>query len=564
LRNRKHVVRLAGRLAIELNADGAALRGLFETELPEMLRTLNARKTSQTRQEQSRPQAKQHPEEGVGTRHEMGSSHDRERPDASAAKTKAEAKGEETWPDVIAVGEAVEQVQDANSKTELDKTPKAKRERNVAPDARKPEQNAARNQTHESPPADKAGNGPRRDKSGQQKPAPGEEERERSRKAPGSGLSSDHKLKSNLEQEISRVASDLAAVQTESSVNAGSTTLPPKETPQTNETSAKKKQSPASALTQEQSRPTAPATIKQEQSATPKRRVRSVIHTRGNLQDTLAEIRHRHGIEQHEQAGASQDRGGQAASQEVASEGLREGKPQPQPNTSATATERAKEHPEESPKGWKGTVERSETGLPTVVRVRQSRLAVPKTTDVTWPRNLHDCKTAVRWLRQNAERLQLDPERIGAIGGSAGGHLSTMLALTDAKDGLDPQGPYGKLSCRVQAAVDLYGPADLLNWQDLSMLGKKRSEAPEAYTKASPATYAGTNNAPLLIIQGTADAIVSVQQSELLASALEKAGASYQLVIVPDAVHGFHLEPIQQDLRPLVFGFFDQYLKAKP
>ena len=191
-------------------------------------------------------------------------------------------------------------------------------------------------------------------------------------------------------------------------------------------------------------------------------------------------------------------------------------------------------------------------------------LSVPKAKDVTWPRNLHDCKTAVRWLRQNAERLQLDPEHIGAIGGSAGGHLSTMLALTDAKDGLDPQGPYGEFSCRVQAAVDLYGPADLLNWQDLSMLQKKRSEAPEGYTKASPATYADKNSAPLLIIQGTADTIVSVQQSELLASALEKAGAPHQLVIVPGGVHGFHLEPTQQDLRPLVFGFFDKYLKAKP
>ena len=191
-------------------------------------------------------------------------------------------------------------------------------------------------------------------------------------------------------------------------------------------------------------------------------------------------------------------------------------------------------------------------------------LSSPKAMDVTWPRNLHDCKTAVRWLRRNAGRLQLDPEHIGAIGGSAGGHLSTMLALTDAKDGLDPKGPYAEFSCRIQAAVDLYGPADLLNWQDLSMLGKKRSEAPEAYTKASPATYADKNNAPLLIIQGTADTIVSVQQSELLAAALEKAGAPHQLVIVSGGVHGFHLEPKQEDLRPLVFGFFDQYLKAKP
>ncbi len=191
-------------------------------------------------------------------------------------------------------------------------------------------------------------------------------------------------------------------------------------------------------------------------------------------------------------------------------------------------------------------------------------LADPRGTDITWPRNLYDCKSAVRWLRRNAARFQVDPGHIGAIGGSAGGHLSAMLALTGAKDGLDPQEPYGEFSCGVQAAVDLYGPADLLNWQDLSMLRKKRSEAPEAYIKASPLTYADKTDPPLLIFHGTADTIVPAQQSELLASALEKAGVPHQLVIVPGGVHGFHLEPKQQDLRPLVLGFFDKYLKANP
>src|SRR5262245_32236662 len=81
---------------------------------------------------------------------------------------------------------------------------------------------------------------------------------------------------------------------------------------------------------------------------------------------------------------------------------------------------------------------------------------------VTWPQNLYDCKTAVRWLRKNAERLQIDPDHIGVIGGSAGGHLAAMVGLTGPADGLDPKGPYGEFSCRVQCAVDLYGPADLL------------------------------------------------------------------------------------------------------
>lgn len=186
-------------------------------------------------------------------------------------------------------------------------------------------------------------------------------------------------------------------------------------------------------------------------------------------------------------------------------------------------------------------------------------------TELLWPRNLHDCKTAVRWLRKHAERLQLDPDQIGTIGGSAGGHLATMVALTGAKDGLDPAAPDGQFSCRVQAAVNLYGPADLVAWQDLSMLGsKKRSAAPKLYRAASLATYADKNDPPVLIIHDTADKVVDVRQSENFAAALARAGTPHQLVIVEGAEHGFHLEPKQQDLRPLVVGFFDQNLQSKP
>lgn len=179
----------------------------------------------------------------------------------------------------------------------------------------------------------------------------------------------------------------------------------------------------------------------------------------------------------------------------------------------------------------------------------------------TWPQNLHDCKTAVRWLRKNADRLQINPDRIGVIGGSAGGHLTAMLAVTAPKDGFDPAGPYGEYSCAVQCAVDLYGPAELLEWHDISMLGKSRTEAPELYKKASPTTYVSKDNAPLLILHGTADKTVDLKQSEIFAEALKKAGANYEFIVVPGAPHTFHLQPKERDLRPVVLGFFDKYLK---
>ena len=178
----------------------------------------------------------------------------------------------------------------------------------------------------------------------------------------------------------------------------------------------------------------------------------------------------------------------------------------------------------------------------------------------TWPQPLHDCKTAVRWLRKEATKLQVDPERVGVIGGSAGGHLAAMLAMTGPKDGLDPDGPYGEFSCGVRCAVDLYGPAELMDYHDLKMLGKTRAEAPGLYRAASPTTYADAGDAPILILHGTADETVSLSQSEKLAAVLKQVGARHEFVVVEGAPHTFHLQPKQRDLRPLVLGFFDQYL----
>ena len=189
--------------------------------------------------------------------------------------------------------------------------------------------------------------------------------------------------------------------------------------------------------------------------------------------------------------------------------------------------------------------------------------ALATKTRATWPQNLYDCKTAVRWLRKNAEHLQIDPDRIGVIGGSAGGHLAAMVTLTTPADGLDPKEPYGEYSCRVSCGVDLYGIADLPTYHAASMLGKTLAEAPELYRLASPVTYVRSNSPPLLIIHGTADTTVNVKQSELFADVLKKAGAPYELIIIPGAQHSFDLQPKQRDLRPVVLGFFDKNLKMK-
>ncbi len=180
----------------------------------------------------------------------------------------------------------------------------------------------------------------------------------------------------------------------------------------------------------------------------------------------------------------------------------------------------------------------------------------------SWPQNLHDCKTAVRWLRANAEKYHIDADHIGVIGGSAGGTLAAMVALTGPDAGLDPTEPYGNLSCQVQCGVDLYGPSDLPVWmKNFYMIGKPPGEALDEYKRASPVYQASKGDPPLLILHGTEDKMVDLAQSRMLDAALEKAGVEHQLVVVEGAAHSFDLQPKQQDLRPLVIGFFDKHLK---
>lgn len=174
----------------------------------------------------------------------------------------------------------------------------------------------------------------------------------------------------------------------------------------------------------------------------------------------------------------------------------------------------------------------------------------------TWPQNLYDCKTAVRWLRKNAERLHIDPAHIGVIGGSAGGHLAAMVGLCGGE--LDPP---GEGDCRVQCAVDLYGPVLWFEQKDIAMFRQTRAQAPELYKQADPRSHIDQNDPPLLILHGTADTTVAVADSEALAKALTLGRVSNHLEIIPDAPHSFHLQPKQRDLRPLVLAFFDKHLK---
>ena len=194
-----------------------------------------------------------------------------------------------------------------------------------------------------------------------------------------------------------------------------------------------------------------------------------------------------------------------------------------------------------------------------------------------WPRNLGDCKNAVRWLRFNADRYRIDPDNIGVIGGSAGGHLAMMLAYTAGNKELNPPSLYPDCSDRVSACVNLYGISNLLTRQGTDASGtpngqpapsrlfpEERGAAPEKWKLASPVTHIRQDSPPTLTLHGGRDTTVDRDQSKELDRTLTAAGVESKLIMVPGANHAWPLRTAKFDYTGEVVTFFDRHLKAKP
>ena len=193
-----------------------------------------------------------------------------------------------------------------------------------------------------------------------------------------------------------------------------------------------------------------------------------------------------------------------------------------------------------------------------------------------WPTNLLDCKNAVRFLRANAEKYGIDPDRIGVIGGSAGGHLALMVAYTADVESLEPQQPYPGVSDRVRCVVDMYGITNLATRRKADAKGNPIGPATRSsnllpydeanWRLASPVSHVTSKSPPTLILQGTADTTVDRDQSADLAKKLKENGVEHELVTLDGIGHTFDLQtwnhkPLPRDLRPLVVQFFDKHLK---
>jgi acetyl esterase/lipase len=189
-----------------------------------------------------------------------------------------------------------------------------------------------------------------------------------------------------------------------------------------------------------------------------------------------------------------------------------------------------------------------------------------------FPAQIEDVKCAVRFLRANATTYGIDPERIGAWGGSAGGHLVALLGVTDATAGFEGNGGYADQSSRVQAVVDMFGPSDLTtafqgaNTQLLEQVFGTTDRNSDIVKQASPVTWVSSDDPPFLILHGEKDTLVPPSQSKILYDRLVAAGVPATLTIVKNAGHGFApargtIDPSRIAITKMVADFFDKYLK---
>lgn len=191
----------------------------------------------------------------------------------------------------------------------------------------------------------------------------------------------------------------------------------------------------------------------------------------------------------------------------------------------------------------------------------------------TFPAQIEDCKAAISWLRQNAQKFNLDVERFGVWGSSAGGHLAAMVGTTGevSEFGSGPSSPFPS---HVRAVCDFYGPTDFHAFvtepgyeshaakrsPESKLIGGPVLESPEEVKKVNPITYVTDDDPPFLIVHGDQDKTVPINQSELLFEALQNADVSVRFHTIHGAGHGgpAFSEP---DIAQMVENFFDQQLK---
>lgn len=179
-----------------------------------------------------------------------------------------------------------------------------------------------------------------------------------------------------------------------------------------------------------------------------------------------------------------------------------------------------------------------------------------------WPRNVHDAKAAVRFVRSKAKEWKIDPARVAALGHSSGAYLAMMVGFTPHLRELEGEGAAKEESSGVLAVVDIAGVCDRrrsLGTGTVALLGKGYEEKDDLRALASPVIYVGAKTVPVYILHGELDKTVDLSSAKQLDDALTAAKVEHKLHVAAGAGH----DPIQLETMEPVAEWLKERLAAR-
>lgn len=219
--------------------------------------------------------------------------------------------------------------------------------------------------------------------------------------------------------------------------------------------------------------------------------------------------------------------------------------------------------------GWKAR--QVEADKPMMERLAQrgfvtALVSYRLSTEARYPAAIHDCKAALRCLRAHAAELKIDPERIGCMGGSAGGHLSGLTAMTSGLPEFEGDGPFKEFPSTVKAAIVMAATQDLVasnrdktNEGAVQFFGSSAQEKPELYRSASPITHVRAGVPPTIFIEGEKDTL-KIGRAEMMEK-LKALGIETSVHTLKHAPHPFWMsDPWCTQTVEIATAFFKKHL----
>ncbi len=219
--------------------------------------------------------------------------------------------------------------------------------------------------------------------------------------------------------------------------------------------------------------------------------------------------------------------------------------------------------------GWKAR--QVEADKPMMERLAQrgfvtALVSYRLSTEAKYPAALHDCKAALRCLRAHAQELKIDPERIGCMGGSAGGHLSGLTGMTTGLPEFEGAGPFKEQSSGVKACIVMAATQNLVdsnyfkaNESAILFFGGNALEKPEIYKEASPINHVRAGVPPTIFIEGEKDSL-KVGRAEMMEK-LKALGIETAVHTLKEAPHPFWMsDPWCAETVDIAAAFFKKHL----